>query len=83
VGSIWSTLWAGMSAMIGVTSLGCGIQGWLFGKVNRWGRLFLIAAALMLIKPGIMTDIAGFIILVFVLLNHVLKKRQNLKKAEI
>jgi len=78
VGPIWSTLWAGISAVIGVTSLGCGIQGWILGKVNHLERLFLIAAALLLIKPGIITDAAGFMILALILLRHTLKRRKKI-----
>ncbi|HEY7677708.1 MAG TPA: TRAP transporter fused permease subunit [Candidatus Methylomirabilis sp.] len=59
--------WALVSGSIGVMALAGGIQGWLFGTVKWRARAALLAAALLLIKPGIYTDIAGAALLAAVL----------------
>jgi len=56
----WSTvLQATVSAIIGVILLAAGLFGYLLRPVNGWQRVVLIAAALLLIKPGWITDLIG------------------------
>ncbi len=56
----WTTvLHATITATIGVTLLAAGLFGYLLRPVTAWQRVFLIAAALLLIKPGWITDLIG------------------------
>jgi TRAP transporter 4TM/12TM fusion protein len=48
-----------LSATAGVTFLAAGLSGYLFRKTSTWERVFLLAAALALIKPGLYTDLLG------------------------
>src|SRR3546814_12736712 len=50
---------ATMSACIGVTLLAAGLHGYLLRPAWWWGRLILVAAALVLIDPGLTTDLIG------------------------
>jgi TRAP-type uncharacterized transport system fused permease subunit len=47
--------------MIGIICLASGIIGYLFKETKLLERLFLFAAAFLLIKPGILTDIIGLV----------------------
>lgn len=48
------------TAIVGVFFLSSGVQGWFMGGRSVWFlRVGLIAAALMMIEGGILTDIAG------------------------
>jgi TRAP transporter 4TM/12TM fusion protein len=63
----WSTiLLAVPTAIVGVICLASGLQGWLLGPASPWQRVLLVAAALLLIKPGLMTDLVGFALLAVV-----------------
>jgi TRAP transporter 4TM/12TM fusion protein len=59
------------SASIGVVCLAAGLFGYLWRAALMWERGFLIAAAIMLIKPGLTTDLIGGALLVTVLLNQI------------
>ena len=64
----WSTDWPGVAlavvtASIGALALAAGLMGWLVGRASAWQRVVLVAAAMLLIKPGIYTDIAGLVLL--------------------
>jgi TRAP transporter 4TM/12TM fusion protein len=47
------------TALIGVYLLAASLQSWFFGPVNQVMRLILLAASLLLITGGLMTDLAG------------------------
>jgi TRAP transporter 4TM/12TM fusion protein len=56
----WTTaLHATVSAIIGVTLLAGGLFGYLLRPAAPWERALLVAAALLLIKPGWLTDLIG------------------------
>lgn len=55
------------TATLGVTCLAGGLhEHFFFGPARWWERLMLIAAALVLIKPGWMTDLAGLVLVALV-----------------
>ena len=59
-GAEWPTVvWAVVSASIGVVCLAGSLFGWLFALATAWQRVLLFAAALLLIKPGLLTDAIG------------------------
>jgi len=53
-----------VTSLIGVICLGGGIIGYFFRATRIHERLLLFAAALLLIKPGLITDISGFLCVV-------------------
>jgi len=55
--------WATVTACVGVIALAGGTMGFFVRPANWLERLALVAAALLLIKPGIYTDAAGFALL--------------------
>jgi TRAP transporter 4TM/12TM fusion protein len=59
--------WAVISATIGVVCLAGGLFGWLLAATSLWQRAVLLAAAVLLIKPGLITDSIGLALLGMVL----------------
>jgi TRAP-type uncharacterized transport system fused permease subunit len=68
-----------VTASIGIVSLACSLEGFVFGRVGMIGRAFLFAAALFLIKPGLYTDLVGIIILSGIALPQWLNYRSRAK----
>ncbi|MEP7070532.1 MAG: DUF3394 domain-containing protein, partial [Usitatibacter sp.] len=52
-----------VSATIGIVCFAAGLQGYLAREARPWERVVLIAAALMLIKPGYISDLVGLALL--------------------
>jgi len=73
-GSPLEIAWAAVTAIIGVVALGAAGARYLFTGTTRPEQLLLFAGAICLIKPGLITDIAGFGCLALVVL---LQKRRS------
>lgn len=54
-------MWAIITATIGVVGLGAAGARYLFTNASRLEQLLLFTGALCLIKPGVYTDLAGFV----------------------
>lgn len=50
------------TAMLGITSLACSIEGWLCKETGKLERVLLFVSALTLIKPGLLTDTMGLLL---------------------
>jgi len=59
VGDWTASLQATVTATLGVILLAGGLFGYLLGPALTWQRTVLIAAALLLIQPGLVTDLLG------------------------
>lgn len=60
IGDFWEVALATVTATIGVVCLAGGLHSYFFFGIARWWeRVLLIAAALVLIKPGLVTDLVG------------------------
>jgi TRAP-type uncharacterized transport system fused permease subunit len=70
IGSWERILLTTITAIIGVTALAASLHGYLFRPTRLWERLFLLGAALVLIKPGLMTDLVGAVLLGAVLISQ-------------
>lgn len=65
-----------VTAILGVVCLSAGLAGYLLAPLPLWQRLPLLAAAVVLIKPGLYTDAVGIGILAAVVgLNVMINKR--------
>jgi TRAP transporter 4TM/12TM fusion protein len=76
-GGFYSIVWATITAIVGVVALAAGAERWFMGKPTSWLQtILLLAAALLLIKPGLTTDLIGFGLLgiVFILWALIKKK---------
>lgn len=61
-------LLAMLTAIIGVVCLAGAMEGWLFRRCTFLQRGLLLGAAISLIKPGIITDLIGLLLLGLVIL---------------
>jgi TRAP transporter 4TM/12TM fusion protein len=59
-----------VTAPIGVICLAAGLHGYFVRATTWWERLILIAAALVLITPGLLTDLAGIALIALTLLSQ-------------
>ncbi|MGE0312776.1 MAG: TRAP transporter permease [Lautropia sp.] len=60
IGDAGTVALAATTATIGVICLAAGLHGYFFwGPTRWWERVMLVAAALVLIKPGWLTDVMG------------------------
>jgi TRAP transporter 4TM/12TM fusion protein len=58
---------AASTAAVGVVCLAGGLHGYFVRDTAMWERICLVAAAVLLIKPGLITDLIGFGLLAVVL----------------
>ncbi|MCL1818258.1 MAG: hypothetical protein FWG35_04950, partial [Spirochaetaceae bacterium] len=65
------------SSFAGMFSLATGIGGYMVRKVSLPWRLLAIAGGLMLIDPGLVTDLAGITLIAAVTIVQVLGKKRN------
>lgn len=63
IGDWFESLTSAVSAVIGVMCLAAGLQGYLLREARWWERAVLVAAALLLIKPGYISDAIGLTLL--------------------
>ena len=76
IGSPLEVIEVAVTSLLGTFALACGMQGWLMGRAIPFAlRIPLIAGAILLIKPGIYTDLAGIGLLVLTyILSRIWKK---------
>jgi TRAP transporter 4TM/12TM fusion protein len=68
--------WSAVTGVIGTLALAGAVQGWLLVRAGWLQRGLLVVAALSLIKPGIYTDLLGFVLLAVVGAVQVVAHRQ-------
>jgi TRAP transporter 4TM/12TM fusion protein len=74
----WTTTVTGtISATIGVTLLAAGLFGYLLRPASWWQRGVLIVAALMLIKPGWITDLIGVALALIVIGAQLVERKRT------
>jgi TRAP-type uncharacterized transport system fused permease subunit len=66
-----------ISALIGMFGVAFGLTGFLLTKLNILQRLMGIAGGLLLIKPGIKTDITGLLLIAAVVAMQLLARKKT------
>ncbi len=69
-----------VTALVGMIALSSALIGFLADKATRIERIVLIVAGLLLIKPGIGTDVPGFVL--FAIILAIQMRRSRARKAE-
>ncbi len=70
IGDWFTILTSFVSATIGVICLASGLHGYLLRENTIWERVLLVVAALLLIKPGYISDAIGLALLACVVTNQ-------------
>jgi len=81
IGAWHEILQSSVTATIGTICLAAGLFGYLLREARIWERAALIAAAVLLIKPGLITDLIGAGLLVTVVLVQLATRRSELEAA--
>lgn len=79
-GSVPEIILCAVTSMIGCWSLAAMIEGWFTVRLNAFERAMFGIGGLLLMIPGVVTDIAGVVI---VLVGYCLQRRQTAGKEEI
>lgn len=82
IGSLKEIILASITAIIGAISLAAGLQGWFITKTKIWERIIFFILAFLLIKPGLFTDIIGFVGLLVVVLHQLAVVRKSTTAKE-
>ena len=77
IGDWPSILLAICTATLGVVCLAAAVQGCLMIRTTWYERIALMTAALLLLKPGWMTDMAGLAVFLLASLSQALRKRKG------
>jgi TRAP transporter 4TM/12TM fusion protein len=75
IGAWHEILHSFVTATIGTICLAAGLFGYLFRTARVWERVLLVAAAILLIKPGLITDLIGAGLLALVIFNQLVIRR--------
>jgi TRAP-type uncharacterized transport system fused permease subunit len=59
IGSIFEIISVVITAILGIFALGSSITGYLFRPIGFWSRICLLISAVVMILPGVMTDLIG------------------------
>jgi TRAP-type uncharacterized transport system fused permease subunit len=65
-----------ITASLGIFALSVAIIGWLFASLRLVERTLFLAPALLLIKPGSITDLAGIALLLALSVRPLLRARR-------
>jgi len=76
IGDWVDSLTSSASAVVGVMCLAAGLQGYLLREARWWERVILVVAALLLIKPGYISDAIGLVLLAAIVVSQKLMPRK-------
>jgi TRAP transporter 4TM/12TM fusion protein len=73
-GAPWQTALTVATAAVGIFALAAGVQGWFLRATTRVERCLLIAAGLLLVYPGAITDGSGLVLVAVVAVGQKLRR---------
>ena len=72
-----------LTSLIGMFGVASGLEGYMLRNASWWERLLSIVGGLLLIYPGLVTDLIGFGLVGLVAVIQLLEKRRDQKLANI
>jgi TRAP transporter 4TM/12TM fusion protein len=69
-----------ITAFIGIYILACGLQNWMFIKLNFPERILSIVSSLFLIYPTLASDGIGFLLFLLVFISQLTKSKKEFKE---
>jgi TRAP transporter 4TM/12TM fusion protein len=70
-------VWMIVSAVIGITALAIGVEGYFLTKVKWYERIMAIGGGICLVDPGLFTDAIGAVLLVMVVFSQIIRAKKN------
>ena len=68
-----------ITSLVGMFGVASGLQGYMFRSASWWQRLLSVAGGLLLIYPGVVTDIIGLGMVGIVMVIQLLSNRHDRK----
>ena len=68
-----------ITSLIGMFGVASGLEGYMLRNASWWQRLLSIACGLLLIYPGLVTDVIGLVLVALVAVIQILKNRRDNK----
>jgi TRAP-type uncharacterized transport system fused permease subunit len=78
----YEIVWLVITAILGIFIVSAGMEGYMFVKMPVWERIIALAGGLLLIIPGIPTDIVGVALIVLLFVLQLLSKKKNSPPVE-
>ncbi len=76
IGTTGQVIQTAFTAVIGVVCLASGLSGYLINRASVWERVLLLVAAMVLIKPGLSSDLIGLAIIAVAIAGQLLTSRK-------
>lgn len=70
-----------LTAFLGILALAAALEGYLMRLLQLWQRIVLACAALVLIIPGMATDLVGAALFAFILVTIIIQNKQHSRAA--
>ena len=78
----WPTIiWRFIAASIGIMFFAAGLHGYLLTRANLWQRVVLVTAGLCLVKPDLITDAIGAVLVAIVVASQLPARRAEMAAA--
>ncbi|UCD69855.1 MAG: DUF3394 domain-containing protein, partial [Betaproteobacteria bacterium] len=81
IGTATEVIQTAFTALVGVVCLAAGLSGYLLHRTANWQRVVLVVSALVLIKPGLTTDLIGFALIAATVVSQMVSTR-NLRERK-
>jgi TRAP-type uncharacterized transport system fused permease subunit len=59
---VWEVILIIVTSFVGLLGVAAGLKGWMLHAMPVWQRVVAIAGGLLLIYPGVWTDVGGLVI---------------------
>jgi len=76
IGSASEIIQTAFTAVVGVVCLASGLSGYLISRASPWERGLLLAAAMVLIKPGLNSDLIGLALIAVAVTGQLVTRRK-------
>ena len=73
--NVWEVILICVTSLVGMFAVSAGMEGYIFHHMSWPQRLISTLGGLMLIDPGLVTDILGLVLVGLVLVMQVITKR--------
>lgn len=71
-----TTVWAVITSIVGTAALVAGLEGWMMTRCGYFERAVLIAASLLMIQPGAVTDFIGIAAIAAIVAMQFVKRKK-------
>ena len=64
--TVWEIILICITSLVGIFAISAALEGWIFGHMKWYERLISAVGGILLVDPGILTDVAGCALVAFV-----------------